>query len=129
MARAVSTPDSYFQTMSNRDESPTFPVVSGNVELVELHDEPNGGVIPSLLSVYQQRGYERGYQQAVSDIATSLFAVTEDFVRSHARSAEALHANSPTELRRLLYQFGQQLERRLQTLSPDRGYVADGLGI
>jgi hypothetical protein len=114
--------------MSRSDESPNFPVESVSVELSQLHDEPTGGVLPSLLSVYQERGYERGYQQAVSDVVSSLFAVTEDFVSLHSRAAEGAH-DSPTELRRLLYEFGQQLERRLRTLSPDSGFVADGLGI
>jgi len=129
MSSIASSPQSYFQTISNPDESQTFPVESDGIELIELHDEPDGGVFPSLLSVYQQRGYERGYQQAVADIITSLFAVTEDFVKLNDRSAERCRFESPTELRRLLYQFGQQLERRLQTLSPDPGYVSDGLGI
>jgi len=126
MARPLATPDSYFQTISNLEEPTTFPVESSDVELIELHDEPTGDVFPSLISAYQERGYGRGYKQAVTDIVTSLFAVTEDFVRSNP---DKLRTTSPAELRRLLYQFGQQLERRLQTLSPDPGYVADGLGI
>jgi len=129
MPSAVSSPHSYFQTISNQDELRTFPVQSDGIELIELYDEPAVGVFPSLLSVYQERGYERGYQQAVADIITSLFAVTEDFVQSNGRTTDESRVESPTELRRLLYQFGQQLERRLQTLSPDPGYVSDGLGI
>jgi hypothetical protein len=127
MASALSAPDSYFQTISNPDEPRTFPVESDGVELIELHDEPAGDVFPSLLSVYQQRGYERGYHQAAADIMHSLFAVTEDFVSAH--SVDDCRVDSPAELRRLLYQFSQQLERKLQTLSPDPGYLSDGLGI
>jgi hypothetical protein len=129
MASALSAPDSYFRTLSNPDERRSFPVEGNGIELIELHDEPAGEVFPSLLSVYQQRGYDRGYQRAVADIVNSLFAVTEGFVTSSTGLIEECGIHSPAELRRLLYQFGQQLERRLQTLSPDPGYLSDGLGI
>ena len=83
MTNTLSTPDTHFQTLSNPHNDGAFHLESGSVELIELHDEPAAGVFPSLLSVYQQRGYQRGYQQAVADIVTSLFAVTEDFVKLH----------------------------------------------
>jgi hypothetical protein len=119
-----------FSTAETELFSESFESFNGNasIELIELHDEPpSGGVLPSLLSVYQQRGYERGYRRAVSDLLGSLFAVTEEFVQSTA--ANSTDPSSRAALRRTLYQFGQQLERRLQSLAPEAGYVSEGLGI
>jgi hypothetical protein len=128
MSSVLPLLDSHFPTLSNQGEPSRYPLEGANIELIELHDEPTaGGVIPSLLSVYQQRGYERGYQRAVNDILISLFSVTEDFVKAH--SLDESSPESTADLRRVLYQFGQQLERRLQVLAPDSGYVSDGLGI
>jgi hypothetical protein len=68
------------------------------------------------------RGYEEGYQRAVSDLLSSLLRVCEEYAGHDAPTAD--------ELWKVLAPFEQHLERHLSRMSPENdGFVADGLGI
>ena len=100
------------------DDHP-FPADSPGDGIVEL-GEGTGGVFSSLLELYDRRGFDRGYQRAVHDVLGSLVWAAEAFLREHG---------SPADLRKTVYGFEEHLERHLHSLSPDGGYVSDGLGI
>jgi hypothetical protein len=89
----------------------------------------SGGVLAGLLSNYELRGYERGYRRAVEDLLASLVWATEEFLRSQPQSSDEAPVASAKDRRRLLYEFEEKLEHRIHSLSPDAGYVSDGLGI
>jgi hypothetical protein len=116
------------ETVSLSDD----PALSNDgVHLIGDVDESLEGVLPNVLSLYEQQGYRRGYDRAVLDLLASLVSVTEDFIRIQSDGAQSAPLD-PGDLRRLLYHFGQNLEQRLQLNSATAaraGYVSDGLGI
>jgi hypothetical protein len=81
------------------------------------------GLFGSLMDVYREQGYERGYQRAVNDILDELLLATEDFVQERERE------RALPDARRLFYEFERFVEERLQRLSPSQQYVSGGLGI
>lgn len=94
---------------------------------IELVGEGTGSLFSGLLNTYEQRGFERGYRQAVSDLLSSLLWVTEEHLRSPPPGGPV--AVSPADARRLVYHFEERLEHHILSLSPDAHYVSDGLGI
>lgn len=94
--------------------------------------DSSGDVFGSLLGVYEQQGFRRGYRAAIRDLLASVVLTTEDFLETcAARSPNA--AMEPANLRHLLYQFGQHLEHHLQArvseTSDETTPPGDGLGI
>jgi hypothetical protein len=68
------------------------------------------------------RGYEEGYERAVSDLLSSLLRICEEYAGPNSPQAD--------ELWKVLAPFEQHLERHLSRMSPENdGFVADGLGI
>jgi hypothetical protein len=79
-------------------------------------------VLPSLLGVLKEHGYEAGYARGVSDMHLVLLEAVEEFA--------ALQSGSAPATRKLLHAFSQFLERKLEGRLPMRkaGFV-DGDGI
>jgi len=95
---------------------------SDGITVVELDegDGQNVALFSSLLEAYQGQGYHRGYRRATADILSSLFMLTEEYLRSRP------HADP--QLRKTLYDFQGYLETFLGR--PDeKGFVSEGLGI
>ena len=87
-------------------------------------------VLPGLLISHEHRGFQYGYRQAVADLLAALVWETEAFLRDDSQAAETGSSTRATlDARRLLYRFEERLERHIQSLHPDAGYVSDGLGI
>ncbi len=107
---------------------PPSPSQGDEEGILDLGD--GGGIFSGLLDAYERRGFERGYRQAVHDVMASLVWLTEEFLRDRAAGEGASGtAESPADLRRLAYAFEEHLERHLQSMSHDSGYVSEGLGI
>ena len=78
-------------------------------------------VFGARFDVYREQGYERGYERALQDVLSSLVTVTETYLRTHLPESSSM--------RRQLYAYVEFLERRLEAVARDSGYVAGGLGI
>lgn len=71
----------------------------------------------AVLDTYVSVGYRCGYEGAMQNLLESLVPLAEEHLRF-----------SPTA-RRNVYAFIEFLERHLERVSSESGYVADGLGI
>ena len=79
-------------------------------------------VLPSLVTAYQERGYDAGYARGVNDALAAVLEATEDFAR--------LRPESVAETRRLLFAFSEFLEKQFRpTPSHLEHDFVDGLGI
>ena len=77
-----------------------------------------------MLGVYEQHGFEAGYRRAVQDVQLSLLESAEDLIRQRFVSA-AEAAN----LRRVVWELYEDLERRFGSNQAPTGFVEGGLGI
>lgn len=100
---AESSPDAITETAS---PAGTFPFFGSG--------DSSGDVLESLLVVYEQQGFRQGYRAAIRDLLASVVLTTEDFLETHAAAPRTAPMDKG-DLRRLLCQFGQHLERHLQT--------------
>ena len=79
-------------------------------------------ILPSLVSAYQEHGFEAGYSRGVNDALAAVLEVAEEFAR--------LRPESAAETRRVLYAFSEFLESRVRQTPPDEDFgFVDGLGI
>src|ERR1700722_8587220 len=79
-------------------------------------------ILPSLVSAYQERGFEAGYSRGVNDALAAVLEAAEEFAR--------LRPESAAETRRVLYAFSEFLESRVRQTPPDEDFgFVDGLGI
>lgn len=90
-------------------------------ESIEVTELPLADAAERLTSVYFSHGYDAGYRQAVNDLLGELLPLSERFIDAHPGNAE--------ELRRVLYAFEHYLEKRIERMTPDGGFVDGGLGI
>jgi hypothetical protein len=85
-------------------------------------DSARSEILPSLVSAYQERGFEAGYSRGVNDALAAVLEAAEEFAR--------LRPESAAETRKVLYAFSEFLERHVRQAPP---YVesefVDGLGI
>ncbi|HEY2584681.1 MAG TPA: hypothetical protein VGI81_02825 [Tepidisphaeraceae bacterium] len=91
------------------------------LETYDRRKPESAGILSAVLDVYQEQGFERGYERAMHDLLASLVSVTEQYlIRQDSRSGET---------RRLLYGYVEFLEDHIRRASDDAAYVSDGLGI
>jgi hypothetical protein len=83
---------------------------------------PDQQVLPPLVSVYHERGYEAGYARGINDALAAALEATEEFVR--------LQPGPAAETRSLLCAFSKFLEEQIRRSPPhgEHGFV-DGSGI
>ena len=91
-------------------------------ELPDAAPAAGGGVLGSVLGVYEQHGYDAGYRRAVQDVLLSLLEVTEEHIRQ--RKLETAVAEN---LRRAAWAVGEDLQREAGPRAS--GFVEGGLGI
>lgn len=80
-------------------------------------DIKSSGVISVMVDAYGDDGYRRGYEGAMRNLLAALVPLAEQ------------HLQSAPSARRNVYAFIEFLERRIERISSDAGYVTDGLGI
>ena len=91
------------------------------VEVGEKREPESAGILSAVLGVYQEQGFERGYDRAMQDLLASLVSLTEQYLNHQdGRSGE---------MRRLLYGYVEFLEDHIRRASDEAGYVSEGLGI
>jgi hypothetical protein len=91
------------------------------ITVVEHPASAGGGVFPNLLDVYSERGFDRGYRRAVSDVLATVLFETESYARQRGIADPSLHAT--------LSAFGDHLERQIQRMRSNQGGFCDGAGI
>ncbi|HYE16983.1 MAG TPA: hypothetical protein VEA69_00945 [Tepidisphaeraceae bacterium] len=74
-----------------------------------------------LWSIYYRRGYEDGYRQVARDLLGALVTISEEFIKARGAKSD--------ESRRLVYAFEHHLERQIEQIAGQAGFVEGGLGI
>jgi hypothetical protein len=80
----------------------------------------NDSVFGNVLGVYEQHGYDAGYDRGAADVLLSLLAETESFIRRRGLRPEAA-----ADLRRVVW----ALQEHLRSQSRRVDEFEDGLGI
>jgi hypothetical protein len=78
------------------------------------------GVTAGLLEAFRAKAYDAGYGQALQDVRVSLVAAAERFMFEYAVSLG---------MRPVVLDFGDFLQRYVQEMQKNQGFVEDGLGI
>ena len=83
----------------------------------------SGGLLGSVMGVYEQHGHDAGYRRAVADMLVSLLALSEAFLREQP-------APTAANLRPVVFAFERYLDQHLAGgRAAGRGFVEGGLGI
>jgi hypothetical protein len=86
-------------------------------------NSPTDGALAGLWSIYYRRGYEDGYRQVARDILGALVTISEEFLKANRGAAKS------DDPRRLVYAFESHLERQIEEIAGQAGFVEGGLGI
>ena len=85
--------------------------------------QPDSGALAGLWSIYYRRGYEDGYRQVARDLLEALVTISEEFLRKNRSDGAS------EDSRRLVYAFESHLERQIEVIAGQAGFVEGGLGI
>lgn len=91
------------------------------MQVVAVIREEDADVLKRLLEATRQDAFSAGYQRATQDLLDWLVFGSEEFLRERTSATQ--------ELRKHLYSFVAQLERRIVQNRQEQEYVEGGLGI